>query len=287
MVKFILIDGFFYFYCVFYVLLLLINVQGEFIGVLFGVVNMLCVMLKEQLIYMVFVSDVLGLNFCNDMYVDYKVNCLLMLDDLCVQVQLMFDIVVVLGFLILCVDGVEVDDVIGILVFEVQCQGIEVEIFISDKDFVQFVCFGVILVNIMISMVIDCDGVIVKFGVLLEQIIDFLVFIGDSIDNVFGVVKCGLKMVVKWLVEYGLLDGLIVGVDKVGGKIGENLCEVLLQLLLLCDLVIIKIDVVLDLGVIDLVLWVKDVDVLCMLFICYEFKQVLKELDGSNVLVGV
>lgn len=78
-----MIDGFSYLYCVFYVFLLLINVYGEFIGVLFGVVNMLCVMLKECLEFVVFVVDVFGKIFCDDLYVDYKVNWLLMFDDLC------------------------------------------------------------------------------------------------------------------------------------------------------------------------------------------------------------
>ncbi|MGN6234500.1 DNA polymerase I [Dyella sp.] len=286
MAKLILIDGSSYLYRAFHALPPLTNAQGEPTGALFGVVNMLRATLKEQPTYMAFVSDASGPNFRNDMYADYKANRPPMPDDLRAQVQPMLDIVAALGFPILRVDGVEADDVIGTLALEAQRQGIEVEISTSDKDFAQLVRPGITLVNTMTSTVTDRDGVIAKFGVPPEQIIDFLALTGDSIDNVPGVAKCGPKTAAKWLAEYGSLDGLIAGADKVGGKIGENLREALPQLPLSRDLVTIKTDVALDLGVTDLAPRAKDVDALRTLFTRYEFKQALKELDGSNAPVG-
>ena len=281
MAKLILIDGSSYLYRAFHALPPLSNAQGEPTGALFGVVNMLRATLKEQPTYMAFVSDASGPNFRNEMYADYKANRPPMPDDLRAQVQPMLDIVAALGFPILRVEGVEADDVIGTLALEAQRQGIEVEISTSDKDFAQLVRPGVTLVNTMTSTVTDRDGVIAKFGVPPEQIIDFLALTGDSIDNVPGVAKCGPKTAAKWLAEYGSLDGLIAGADNVGGKIGENLREALPQLPLSRDLVTIKTDVALDLGVTDLAPRTKDVDALRTLFTRYEFKQALKELNGA------
>ena len=281
MAKLILIDGSSYLYRAFHALPPLTNAQGEPTGALFGVVNMLRATLKEQPTYMAFVSDASGPNFRNEMYADYKANRPPMPDDLRAQVQPMLDIVAALGFPILRVEGVEADDVIGTLALEAQRQGIEVEISTSDKDFAQLVRPGVTLVNTMTSTVTDRDGVIAKFGVPPEQIIDFLALTGDSIDNVPGVAKCGPKTAAKWLAEYGSLDGLIAGADNVGGKIGENLREALPQLPLSRDLVTIKTDVALDLGVTDLAPRTKDVDALRTLFTRYEFKQALKELNGA------
>ncbi|MBU6247452.1 MAG: DNA polymerase I [Xanthomonadaceae bacterium] len=282
MAKLILIDGSSYLYRAFHALPPLTNAQGEPTGALFGVVNMLRATLKEQPSYMAFVSDASGPSFRNAMYADYKANRPPMPDELRAQVQPMLDIVAALGFPILRVEGVEADDVIGTLALEAQRQGIEVEISTSDKDFAQLVRPGITLVNTMTSTVTDRDGVIAKFGVPPEQIIDFLALTGDSIDNVPGVTKCGPKTAAKWLAEYGSLDGLMASADKVGGKIGENLREALEQLPLSRELVTIKTDVALDLGVTDLSPRARDVDALRTLFTRYEFKQALKELDNGG-----
>ncbi|HEU4669400.1 MAG TPA: DNA polymerase I [Dyella sp.] len=286
MAKLILIDGSSYLYRAFHALPPLTNAQGEPTGALFGVVNMLRTTLKEQPDYVAFVSDAPGPSFRNELYADYKANRPPMPDDLRAQVQPMLDIVAALGFPILRVDGVEADDVIGTLALQAQDQGIEVEISTSDKDFAQLVRPGITLVNTMTSTVTDRDGVIAKFGVPPERIIDFLALTGDSIDNVPGVTKCGPKTAAKWLEQYGSLDGVIAHAADVGGKIGENLREALEQLPLSRELVTIKTDVALELGVTDLAPRAKEIDTLRALFTRYEFKQALKELDSSNAPVG-
>lgn len=105
-------------------------------------------------------------------------------------------------------------------------------VFIGDKDMVQLVSKYVMLINIMNDSVMDCEGVIEKFGIFLECIVDFLILVGDSVDNILGVFKCGFKIVVKWLIEYELLDNLVEYVDEIKGKVGENLCNSLLYILL-------------------------------------------------------
>jgi len=282
MAKLILIDGSSYLYRAFHALPPLSNAQGEPTGALFGVVNMLRATLKEQPDYLAFVSDAPGPSFRNELYADYKANRPPMPDDLRAQVQPMLDIVQALGFPILRVDGVEADDVIGTLALEAQAKGIEVEISTSDKDFAQLVRPGVTLVNTMTSTVTDRDGVIAKFGVPPEQIIDFLALTGDSIDNVPGVPKCGPKTAAKWLAEYGSLDGVIEHAGQVGGKIGESLREALPQLPLSRTLVTIKTDVALDRSVADLTPLPRDTDTLRTLFTRYEFRQALKELDAAT-----
>ncbi len=286
MAKLILIDGSSYLYRAFHALPPLSNAQGEPTGALFGVVNMLRATLKEQPDYVAFVSDAPGPSFRNALSAEYKANRPPMPDDLRAQVQPMLDIVAALGFPILRVDGVEADDVIGTLALQAQAKGIEVEISTSDKDFAQLVRPGITLVNTMTSTVTDRDGVVAKFGVPPERIIDFLALTGDSIDNVPGVAKCGPKTAAKWLEQYGSLDGVIEHAADVGGKIGENLREALARLPLSRELVTIKTDVTLDLGVTDLPPRAKAVDTLRALFTRYEFKQALKELDSADAPVG-
>src|SRR5690349_19770276 len=197
--------------------------DGSPTGALFVIVNVLRATLKENPDFTAFVVDASGPTFRDEMYPDYKANRAPMPDDLRAQVEPMMKIVEALGFPILRVAGVEADDVIGTLATRAATDGIEVEVSTGDKDFAQLVRPGVTLVNTMSRTRLDRDGVIAKFGVSPERIIDYLALMGDSIDNIPGVVKCGPKTAAKWLNEYGTLDGVIASAGKVGGKIGENL----------------------------------------------------------------
>ena len=141
---------------------------------------------------------------------------------------------------------------IGTLTVQARQLGIEVEVSTGDKDMAQLVGPQVTLVNTMSNTVMDDAGVMAKFGVRPEQIIDFLALTGDSVDNIPGVPKCGPKTAAKWLAEYHTLDGVISNADKIGGKIGENLRAALPQLPLSRELVTIKTDVPLDVGPTDL-----------------------------------
>ncbi|NKJ23056.1 DNA polymerase I [Dyella sp. SG609] len=282
MSKLILIDGSSYLYRAFHALPPLTNSQGEPTGALFGVVNMLRATLKARPDYVAFVSDAPGPTFRDALYDQYKANRPPMPDELRAQVDPMLAIVGALGFPILRVDGVEADDVIGTLAVQAHARGIEVEISTGDKDLAQLVRPGVTLVNTMTNTTMDDAGVMEKFGVRPEQIIDYLTLVGDSVDNVPGVPKCGPKTAAKWLAEYGSLDGLIAQADKVGGKIGESLRAALPQLPLSRELVTIRLDVPLDRGVEELQLRDRDTDQLRELYTRYEFKAALKEMEGGE-----
>jgi DNA polymerase-1 len=281
MSKLILIDGSSYLYRAFHALPPLTNTHGEPTGALFGVVNMLRATLKAKPDYVAFVSDAPGPTFRDALYDQYKANRPPMPDDLGAQVEPMLAIVSALGFPILRVTGVEADDVIGTLTEQAHALGIEVEISTGDKDLAQLVRPGVTLVNTMTNTTMDDAGVMDKFGVRPDQIVDYLALVGDSVDNVPGVPKCGPKTAAKWLAEYGSLDGVIANADRIGGKIGENLRAALPQLPLSKELVSIRLTVPLDVGVTDLVLRERDVERLRELFVRYEFKAALKELDGA------
>jgi len=287
MAKLILIDGSSYLYRAFHALPPLSNAHGEPTGALFGVVNMLRATLKAKPDYLAFVSDAPGPTFRDTLYAQYKANRPPMPDDLSAQVEPMLAIVGALGFPILRVPGVEADDVIGTLAVQAQALGIEVLVSTGDKDMAQLVSPHVTLINTMSNTVMDGDGVMAKFGVRPDQIVDFLTLTGDTVDNVPGVSKCGPKTAAKWLAEYGTLDGVIANAAKVGGKIGECLRDALPLLPLSRELVTIKTDVPLEFGPTDLAQRPADTAQLRELYTRYEFKAALKDLDAAGPAEGI
>ncbi len=282
MSRLVLIDGSSYLYRAFHALPPLSNAQGEPTGALFGVVNMLRGTLKEKPDYLAFVLDASGPTFRDDLYPEYKANRPPMPDELRAQVEPMQAIVAALGIPILRVSGVEADDVIGTLALRAAQDGVEVTISTSDKDFAQLVRPGIELVNTMSGSRLDRAGVIEKFGVPPERIVDLLALMGDTVDNVPGVDKCGPKTAAKWLGQFGDLDSVMARADEVGGKVGENLRIALPRLSLNRELVTIKTDVELDQTPQQLVLRERHIDDLRVLYARYGFNQALKELDGGN-----
>src|SRR4249919_1654875 len=285
--RLVLIDGSSYLYRAFHALPPLTNAAGEPTGALFGVVNMLRATLKEQPECAAFVVDAPGPTFRNAMYAEYKANRAAMPDALRPQIQPMCDIVEALGFPMLRIDGVEADDVIGTLALQAAAEGSEVTISTGDKDFAQLVGTHesggrILLVNTMSGSRLDSpDSVFAKFGVGAHQIVDLLALMGDSIDNIPGVEKCGPKTAAKWLAEYGSLDGVIANADRIGGKIGENLRAALPRLPLNRELVTIKTDVPLELPARALSLRERDVEALRTLYSRYGFNAALRDLDGA------
>jgi DNA polymerase-1 len=280
--RLVLIDGYSYLYRAFHALPPLSNAGGEPTGALFGVVNMLRTILKQQPDYVAFVADAPGPTFRDELFAEYKAQRAPMPDDLRAQIEPMLGIVGALGFPILRIDGVEADDVIGTLAKRARTHDIDVTISTGDKDFAQLVEPGIELVNTMTNTTLDNAGVVEKFGVRPEQIIDYLALMGDSVDNIPGVEKCGPKTAAKWLAEYGSLDGVIAHADQVGGKIGENLRKALPQLPLSRQLATIKTDVALELEPTDLKVRERDVETLRTLYKRYEFNAALKELEAAT-----
>ena len=275
----ILIDGSSYLYRAFHALPPLSNAGGEPTGALFGVVNMLRNTLKAKPDYVAFVCDASGPTFRDEIYPEYKANRPPMPDELRAQIDPMMEIVKALGFPILRVSGVEADDVIGTLAIRAANEGIDVVVSTGDKDMAQLVGPHVTLSNSMTNTTMNAAGVFEKFGVHPNQIIDFLALMGDSVDNIPGVEKCGPKTAAKWLAEYGTLDAVMDNATKIGGKIGENLRAALPQLPMSRQLATILLDVPLDEAPTELAMRERDTDALRRLYARYEFNAALKELD--------
>jgi len=194
MSRLVLIDGSSYLYRAFHALPPLSNPQGEPTGALFGVVNMLRATLKERPEFVAFVVDAPGRTFRDDLYAQYKANRPPMPDELRSQVEPMCQIVEALGISILRIPGVEADDVIGTLALQGVGRDLTVTISTGDKDFAQLVRPGIELVNTMTGSRMDSDAAVMdKFGVRADQIVDLLALMGDTVDNVPGVEKCGPK----------------------------------------------------------------------------------------------
>jgi DNA polymerase-1 len=162
------------------------------------------------------------------------------------QIEPTLDIIRAMGLPLLIVEGVEADDVIGTLARQATAQGVETLVSTGDKDMAQLVNPHVTLINTMSDTLMDEAGVVEKFGVRPDQIIDFLALTGDSVDNIPGVPKCGPKTAAKWLGSFDNLDNLMIRADEVKGKIGESLRASLELLPLSRTLTTIKTDVALE-----------------------------------------
>ena len=279
--RLVLIDGSSYLYRAFHALPPLTNSAGEPTGALFGVVNMLRATLNAKPDYAAFVQDAPGRTFRDDLYAEYKANREAMPDPLAAQVTPMLTIVEALGFPILRVEGVEADDVIGTLAIQAAEQGIDVVVSTGDKDFAQLVRPGVQLVNTMSNTTLDEAGVVEKFGVPPNRIVDMLALMGDSIDNIPGVEKVGPKTAVKWLAQYGSLENLLAHADEVTGTVGENLRKARDWLPQARRLVTVKRDLELPSKVEELTHRPSDKARLAELFDRFEFRAWRRELGET------
>jgi DNA polymerase-1 len=279
----LLVDGSSYLYRAFHALPDLRNSAGEPTGAVRGVLSMLRRLEADyKAEYRACVFDAKGKTFRDDWYPDYKANRPPMPEDLRAQIEPLHEGVAAEGWPLLVVDGVEVDDVIGTLTRQAVEAGWEVVISTGDKDLTQLVSPGVRWVNTMNEEVLDAAGVEAKFGVPPERIVDYLALMGDTVDNVPGVEKCGPKTAVKWLTEYGTLDELVANADKVGGKVGENLRKHLDFLPLGRKLVTVATDVPLPFRPDQLAARPDDKEKLAALYERLEFKTWLKELQTNG-----
>ena len=285
----ILVDGSSYLYRAFHALPALTTSGGQPTGAIYGVVNMLRKLINDyQPDLMAVVFDAKGKTFRDDLYPDYKANRPPMPVELRGQIEPLHEVVRALGLPLLSIPGVEADDVIGTLAMAAEAAGLSVIISTGDKDMAQLVDGNINLINTMTDSFLDPDGVVAKFGVRPEQIIDYLALIGDTSDNVPGVPKVGPKTAQKWLAEYHDLDAIIDNSGEFKGKIGENLRASLDFLPLSRRLVTIKTDVELDRGPTELKRDEGDQDALRDWYGKLEFKTWLAELlpkGGAAVAV--
>ncbi len=280
---YVLVDGSSYLFRAYYALPDLRNSKGEATGAIRGVISMIKKLEKdfpESLVVVVF--DAPGRTFRDDLYEDYKANRSSTPDDLKEQIQPIKDLVVAMGFPLICMEGVEADDVIGTYALLASKAGQTVIISTGDKDMAQLVNQSVTLVNTMTETMMDRDGVIEKFAVPPELIIDYLALMGDTVDNIPGVPKVGPKTAAKWLNEFGSLESLIDRAAEIKGKVGENLRNSLEQLPLSKALTTIKTDVEVPISLKDLKKDPADRDLLLKEFDRLEFKGWLAELEGGQ-----
>ncbi|OXR49228.1 DNA polymerase I [Pusillimonas sp. T2] len=287
----LLVDGSSYLYRAFHALPDLRNAKGQPTGALYGVISMLRRLPQDyKADYMACIFDAKGGTFRDDIYPEYKGHRPSMPDDLAAQIEPIHQAVTALGWPVLSVSGVEADDIIGTLAHRATGLGVHTIISTGDKDLAQLVNEHVELVNTMNGGRQDIAGVIDKFGVRPDQIIDFLMLTGDAVDNIPGVNKVGPKTAAKWLNEYGSVDELVRNADKIKGVAGNNLREAIPNFEMTRQLITVKLDCDIpflsdDLS--DLTPKPQDTDTLVRLYDEYGFRTWLRELTGDEERVPV
>jgi DNA polymerase-1 len=198
--------------------------QGVPTGAIHGMVAMLQRVLKDvKPEHAACVFDAPGPTFRDDWYADYKAHRSPMPEALVEQIVPIHEVVRLLGWPVLMVPGIEADDAIGTLARVASESGHRVVISTGDKDLAQLVNDRVTLINTMSNERLDIEGVVAKFGVAPDRIVDYLTLMGDTVDNVPGVEKVGPKTAAKWIAEYGSLQGVIDAAGSIKGVAGENL----------------------------------------------------------------
>jgi DNA polymerase-1 len=286
----LLVDGSSYLYRAFHAMPDLRSPAGFPTGAVHGMVAMMK-RLREQypaeLAACVF--DAPGTTFRDEWYPDYKGHRTPMPEPLVQQIEPIHDVVRLLGWPVLQVGGIEADDVIGTLARQASASGHRVLISTGDKDLAQLVTPDVGLVNTMSNESLDEAGVLAKFGVPPERIVDYLTLMGDAVDNVPGVEKVGPKTAAKWIAEHGSLDGVMAAAASIKGVAGENLRKALDWLPMGRRLVTVKCDCDLAASIEGwpalerLALREVDQATLYDFYQRYGFRTWLRELDAQGI----
>jgi len=287
----ILVDGSSYLFRAYHSPPHLTNSRGEATGAIYGVVNMLKSLLRQyQPTQMAVVFDAKGPTFRNEMYSDYKANRPPMPDDLRSQIEPLHRIIQAMGLPLLCISGVEADDVIGTLACQASREGRHTLISTGDKDMAQLVDEHVTLINTMTNTLLDPQGVTEKFGVGPELIIDYLALMGDKVDNIPGLPGVGEKTAAALLQGLGSIEQIYQQLDKVpalsfrGAKtMVTKLEEFRDQLQLSYQLATIKTDVELPYQLTDLMIKGADNTQLAELYKECEFRRWLAEVLGNDL----
>ncbi len=292
----VLVDGSSYLYRAFHAFPPLTNSLGEPTGAMYGVLNMLKSLISQvQPSHIAVVFDAKGKTFRDEMFEQYKSHRPPMPDDLRKQIRPLHDIIRALGIPLLVVEGVEADDVIGTLAIQASSNGQHVLISTGDKDMAQLVNDNIMLINTMNNTLLDRDGVIDKYGIPPELIIDYLALMGDSSDNIPGVPGVGEKTALGLLQGIGSMAEIYANLEKVADlpirgakKLAEKLQAAKADADLSYLLATIKTDVALDIQPAQLTLGERNNDQLIEYFGRYEFKHWLTEAMAgeSSVTAG-
>ncbi len=282
MTTLVLVDGSSYLYRAFHALPDLRNRQGEPTGAIFGVLNMLRRLLAEyKPEFSACVFDAHGPTFRDEWYPAYKATRSPMPPELAVQIAPLHEAIRALGWPLLCVPGVEADDVIGTLAREAEVRGLHTIISTGDKDMVQLVTPQVHLINTMSNEAMDPAAAEAKYGLPPAQFLDYLTLIGDAVDNVPGVHKVGPKTALKWLQTHGSLDAIMAAAPDIGGAVGQHLRDALDWLPQARRLLTIKCDLALDVQPDQLRHGEPDPEAIAALLDRYELKSWLRDTAGG------
>ena len=286
----ILVDGSSYLYRAFHALPPLTNSKGKPTGAVKGVINMMRRLQKDypESTHVV-VFDAKGKTFRDEIYSDYKAHRPPMPDDLRLQIEPIHKIIQAMGMPMLIIEGVEADDVIGTLALQATAAKQPVVISTGDKDIAQMVNEHIVMENTMTNTVLDRAGVIEKFGIPPELIIDYLALLGDKSDNIPGVPGVGEKTALGLLQGIGGLDAIYTRLDEVaslefrGAKTMAPKLEAHRELAYLSyQLATIKTDVKMDLAIGELHNGEANQPALLALFKELEFKTWIKELESDD-----
>jgi DNA polymerase-1 len=278
----VLIDGYSYLYRAFHALPPLTTSKGQPTGAVFGFLNMLRqIQRTRKPDLMAVVMDAPGPTFRDALYAEYKATRVAMPDELRSQIDPLLEMVRALGLPMLREPGVEADDVIGTLALQAAAAGLDTLIATSDKDMAQLVNDRIHLFDGISNRELDAAGVLAKFGVPPERIIDYLTLVGDTSDNIPGVPSVGPKTAAKWLTEYGSLDAIVARADEIKGKVGEKLRDSLKQIPLSRQLATIHVNVPLPLKPLDLVPGLPDVAALKRLAEVLEIRSLLRVVEEA------
>ncbi|MGF1725880.1 DNA polymerase I [Photobacterium nomapromontoriensis] len=286
----ILIDGSSYLYRAYHAAPNFTNSDGEPTGAVYGVVNMLRSLLRQfSTEHIAVIFDAKGKTFRDDMYSEYKANRPPMPDDLRGQIEPLHAVIRAMGLPLISITGVEADDVIGTLASQASQAGMPVLISTGDKDMAQLVDQNVTLINTMTDVVMGPYGVVEKFGIGPELIIDYLALMGDKVDNIPGVPGVGEKTAKALLTGIGGLDALYDNLDDIaalGFRGSKTMAKKLLDnkdaAYLSYQLATIKLDVELDVTPDQLVKGQPDTDELTKLFGKLQFRRWLEEMLGGS-----
>jgi len=278
----VLVDGSSFLFRAYHAVPPLTSPDGKPTNAIYGVSNMLRKLMADYVDdHISVIFDAPGKTFRNDLYDQYKAHRPPMPDDLRVQIGPLHQLVRAMGLPLVMEPGVEADDVMGTLAYRGVASGYHVILVTGDKDMAQLVNGQVILENTMSNTRMDIQGVIDKFGVRPEQIVDYLALMGDTVDNIPGVPKVGPKTAAKWLEQYETLENLMAHAHEIKGKIGDNLREALAQLPLAKQLTTISCDLALPFGIEDLHQQAMDKATLKALLTELGFSSWLKTLDNG------
>ena len=292
----VLVDGSSYLYRAFHAFPPLTNAAGEPTGAMYGMLNMLKSLISQvQPTHIAVVFDAKGKTFRDEMFEQYKSHRPPMPDDLRKQIQPLHDMIRALGIPLLVVEGVEADDVIGTLALQASRLGKKVLISTGDKDMAQLVDDNIMLINTMNNSLLDREGVIEKYGIPPELIIDYLALMGDSADNIPGVAGVGEKTALGLLQGIGNMAEIYANLEKVAElpirgakKLGEKLLAEKTNADLSYTLATIKTDVELNMTTDELLLGESQNDQLIKYFARYEFKRWLNEvMNGTDSITQI